>query len=322
MDSFAVLVQYRINIVKTHVRTFFAQIIFVALLPAFAAEPIRFSSDDVVAFIGSGDTSAAQFSGHIESLLVRAFPETKYRNFGWEGDTVFTQPRDFNFPPLKHHLKKAGVTVAFIQFGRVEALSLEKADFTSAYRKFLAEIQEIAPTVILVTPIPFEKPSDPLPDLSARNAALAELSASIRAIGSEKNLKVIDLFSALSDRKVKHLTEDGLQLTPFGHSVVALTFAQALNIPTNDQASTDGSWQNKTLERLRQTIIAKNQLWFNYWRPQNWAFLGGDRTEQPSSRDHRDPKVRWFPAEMEKYPELIVTREREIAALAREIKEN
>ena len=292
------------------------------MLTAFAAGPIRFTSNDVVAFLGSGEVAAAQFSGHLESLLARAFPETRFRNFGWEGDTVFAQPRDYNFPPLKDHLAKAKVTVAFLQFGRAEALSGEKAGFESAYRKFLADVQEVVPRVILVTPIPFEKPADPLPDLTKRNATLREISNSIRTIASEKKLPLIDLSNALQILGNNQLTEDGLQLTPIGHSVAAVAFARECGIDSNEPLLPSGAWQNKNLERLRRAIIAKNRLWFNYWRPQNWAFLGGDRTEQPSSRDHRDPKVRWFPAEMEKYPELIAAKEREIATLAQQGKEN
>jgi hypothetical protein len=66
--------------------------------------------------------------------------------------------------------------------------------------------------------------------------------------------------------------------------------------------------------------MEKNQLWFNYWRPQNWAFLGGDRITQPSSRDHRDPKVRWFPAEMEKYRPLIQAKEMEMENIAAQVR--
>jgi hypothetical protein len=67
-------------------------------------------------------------------------------------------------------------------------------------------------------------------------------------------------------------------------------------------------------------VIAKNRLWFDYWRPQNWAFLGGDRTSVPSSRDHRDPKVRWFPAEMEKFVPLILAQESQIRQYAAGVK--
>ena len=63
---------------------------------------------------------------------------------------------------------------------------------------------------------------------------------------------------------------------------------------------------------LRPLIQAKNKLWHEYWRPSNWAFLYGDRTAQPSSRDHLNPQVRWFPKELEKYQGMIREKEEEI----------
>jgi hypothetical protein len=63
-------------------------------------------------------------------------------------------------------------------------------------------------------------------------------------------------------------------------------------------------------------IRAKNRLWDRYRRPQNWAFLAGDRTTQPSSRDHLDPTKRWFPEEMKEFTPLIEAKEREIWDLA------
>jgi hypothetical protein len=303
------------TIVKTLAPLLSFILLFAATRVAAAGEAMRFASNDIVAFIGGGDVAAAQFTGHLESLLAREFPGTRFRNFGWEGDTVFAQPRDYNFPPLKEHLKKAQATVVIVQFGRTEALSDERADFKAAYLKVLSEIQETVPKVILVTPIPFEKPIEPLPDLSKRNSKLGEFSERIREIANEKNIPSIDLFRAL-EKQADRLTEDGLQLTPYGHSIVARAFADAIGVKSSDSAGTDGKWQNAKLEEIRQAVIVKNRLWFNYWRPQNWAFLGGDRTEQPSSRDHRDPKIRWFPAEMEKYPKLIAEKEQEIASLA------
>jgi hypothetical protein len=292
-------------------------LLFATARVATAAEAIRFSSSDVVAFIGGADVAAGQFTGHLESLLAREFPGTRFRNLGWEGDTVFAQPRDYNFPPLKEHLKKAQVSVAILQFGRTEALSDERSDFKAAYLKVLSEIQEVVPKVILVTPIPFEKASEPLPDLSKRNSRLREISEIIRDIANEKKIRVVDLFPAL-DQQTNRSTEDGLQLTPWGHSIVARAFIEAMGINVVDSATADGQWQNAKLEQLRQAVIAKNRLWFNYWRPQNWAFLGGDRIEQPSSHDHRDPKIRWFPQEMEKYPKLIAEKEKQIESLASE----
>ncbi|MGZ8940040.1 MAG: hypothetical protein ACXW32_12580, partial [Limisphaerales bacterium] len=92
-------------------------------------------------------------------------------------------------------------------------------------------------------------------------------------------------------------------------------FARQLNLKA-PLLSEGVAWSDAKLEKLRQLIISKNRLWFDYWRPQNWAFLAGDRTEQPSSRDHRDPKLRWFPKEMERFLALIADKENEISLAA------
>src|SRR5207245_6015227 len=63
---------------------------------------------DVVAFVGGADVEAAQHGGHLETLLAARNRGVKvhFRNFGWEGDTVHTQPRDVGFPTLKEHLRR------------------------------------------------------------------------------------------------------------------------------------------------------------------------------------------------------------------------
>jgi hypothetical protein len=278
--------------------------------------PLSISSNDIGAFVGGGDVSAAQFSGHLESILTRSSPGAKFRNFGWEGDTVFSQPRDYNFLTLTNHLRNAAVTVIFVQFGRMEAFAPahELKQFSATYESLIANLLAVTPKLILVTPVPLENPGAPLPDLSARNTELKTIANHIRRIATQHNLPLIDLFSALLDTN-ERLTEDGVQITPRGHAVAAQEFTRELNLPTPALTSTN-TWTDPHLEHLRQLIIAKNRLWFDYWRPQNWAFLGGDRTEQPSSRDHRDPKIRWFPKEMEKFATLIADKEKEIIALA------
>jgi hypothetical protein len=289
-----------------------------ALVCARAGEQIELKPDDIVAFVGGADVAAAQHTGHLESLLALAQPAARFRNFGWEGDTAFAQPRDFNFPPLAEQIRKAAATVIFVQFGRMEVFSEELPKFRAAYENLLDTYAKITPRLVLVTPIPFERPSAPLPDLSVRNGELEKIAATIREIGKERRLAVVDLFASLRQSK-ESLTEDGLQLSPKGHALAALAFAREF-APTHrvdPKIAANSAWQEPQLEALRQLIIAKNRLWFDYWRPQNWAFLGGDRVEQPSSRDHRDPKIRWFPKEMEKFEALIATKEKEITAAAR-----
>jgi hypothetical protein len=284
----------------------------------FASEQMEFKERDIIAFVGGADVAAAQYTGHLETLLAVAHPALRFRNFGWEGDTVFAQPRDYNFPPLPEHIRKAGATVVFVQFGRMEVFADKREQFRAAYQKLLDTFGQITPRLVLVTPIPFEPAPAPLPDLSGRNSDLEKIVATIHEIGKQRQLPVLDLFGALR-RQTETLTEDGLQLTSKGHGIVALAFATELGseLKNPPKISDAGSWADPRFESLRQLIIAKNRLWFDYWRPQNWAFLGGDRVEQPSSRDHRDPKIRWFPEEIQKFQPLIAQKESEIAALAR-----
>ena len=297
------------------------------LLPLCAADaPPAFAlrSNDVVAFIGGSDVAAAQFTGHVETLLTVKFPGTRFRNFGWEGDTVFAQPRDVGFPSLTNHLRRAGVTVLFLEYGRAEALDGKRttAEFSAAYGKLISELSNVSPRIILIVPPPFETANSPLPDLSSRNVSLAAHLGVVRKLGLPPRAVGVDFWSEFGGvaHREPRLTDNGLQFTPQGHAYIAAAFARRLGFgelaADAGTVNEHGEWSNLQFERLRQIVIEKNKLWFNYWRPQNWAFLGGDRTTQPSSRDHRDPKVRWFPAEMEKYVPLIAAKETEMETVA------
>jgi predicted neuraminidase len=278
---------------------------------------------DVVAFVGGADVAAAQHTGHLEALLAAKYPRVKFRNFGWEGDTVYKQERDFNFPPLREHLKSAGATVIVMQFGRIESMSgRDRQDaFQSAYGEMIDQFAAITPRIILVTPPPFGKGD--VVDLSRRNETLAEYCTAIRALAESKHLEIVDLEKQLQSNH-EPLTSDGLQLTPRGQAIVAAAFAREIGASdVADRAGVadkNGVWPNPAFEQLRGEVRAKNRLWFDYWRPQNWAFLGGDRTEQPSSRDYRDPKIRWFPEEMKRFTSLISDAETRIETAANAVR--
>jgi hypothetical protein len=293
--------------------------------PLIGARSI-FERGDIVAFVGGADVEAAQQSGHLEALLAAGYrgQDLRFRNFGWEGDTVHTQPRDVGFPPLQVHLQRAHANVIVLQFGRSEALAgrggLDR--FVSDYGKLLDECVRQTPRLVLVTPPPFENGGGLLPDLSRRNSDLAEYAEAIRGLARRRKFPLVDVFAELggATHREPRLTEDGLQLAPRGQALVARAWARQLGFGTVADAAgvadERGIWSAAGFERLRQAVVAKNRLWFHYWRPQNWAFLGGDRTEQPSSRDHRDPTIRWFPAEMERFVPLIEEKDREINELA------
>jgi lysophospholipase L1-like esterase len=289
---------------------------------------LTLSSNDVVAFVGGSDVAAAQFTGHLETYFAVKFPGARFRNFGWEGDTVYARPREINFPPLNEHLKRAGATVIVLQFGRTEVLDRKYSvqSFIAAYEKLLDECAKQTPRLVLATSLPFERGGAPLPDLSTFNSHLATQAEAIRALAEKRRLPLVDL--AHEFRETRHqlprFTDDGLQISPAGHALVAGAFARQLGfgefIARAGDVSPTGAWANPQFEQLRAVVMQKNRFWFDYWRPQNWAFLGGDRTSQPSSRDHRDLKVRWFPAEMEKFVPLIRAKEDEMERLAAQLR--
>ncbi len=295
---------------------------------AVAAGPL-FQTNDVVAFLGGANVVAAQQSGQLEALLTLAYPEhrLRFRSLAWEGDTVFAQPRELNFPSLTDQLAKIGATVIVFQFGQTEARAGEakRADFIQAYEQLLLACARQSPRLIVVIPPPFEATGDPLlPDLTRHNADLGKYAASIRTLAAKHGAAVVDL----SGKAVPavpgssgRLTRDGWHLTPAGQARVAASMARQLGVEEATlrmaMPSVAEDRNGMPFEAIRQKVIAKNRLWFQASRPTNWAFLGGDRTEQPSSHDHRDPKVRWFPTEMEEFGPLIATAENEIHELAR-----
>ncbi len=319
---------------------FLPAVLFMAQYMAEAAETSRLSlfSDgrfvlkqgDVVAFVGGTDVAAVQETGHLEALLSVKYRGlgVRFRNFGWEGDTVFAQPRDIGFPSLKEHLERVHASLIVLQFGRAEAMSGRDGGpgFAAAYEKLLNECMRQTPRVVLVTPPPYESGGGMLPDLSRYNGNLDTYAFVISKMARDHGLPVVDLFAELGGKSHREprLTDNGLQFTPRGHALIAGAFVRQAGFgdlaERAGQPDKNGVWPDARFERVRKAVVEKDRLWFDYWRPMNWAFLGGNRTEQPSSRDHRDRNIRWFPAEMEKFVPLIEAKEKEIAALAEAVK--
>lgn len=292
------------------------------------AVPFTLREGDVVAFLGGEWVVQELETGHLESLLAASFPArgVRFCNLGWEGDTVFEQPRDVNFPGILEELRRTKATVAFLQFGGQESRAGREGvpGFVAAYERLCDELIKQTPRLVLVTPPPVDKSSDPPSgrDARSRNADMALYAAAVRDLAKRRGYPCVDLFSELGsiEGPADLLTDHGIP-TPRGQARVALAAAHQLGLAQaahgGAPAGPDAHWASPEMESLRQAVVAKNRLWFRYHRPTNWAFLGGDRTSVPSSHDHRDPAVRWFPAEMEQYLPLIDQAQARADELAR-----
>jgi hypothetical protein len=259
---------------------------------------------DVIALVGGEDMVACAELGHLELLLQRARPadRLRVRCLAWEGDTVFEQPRMLNYPPLEKQLDEIGATVVLTQFGQMESLAGEAGlpAFLAAYEKLLARLSDGGKRrVVLVSPgLPPERAA--ARDYERGPAAWSDRCISLAGVLSG------DAAVALRQPNRPHLSAAG-------HARSAAVVAAYL---LGAEAAQPGSTVPSAEAPLRQLIAAKNRLWTRSYRPENWAFLAGDRTSQPSSRDHRDPSKRWFPEEMQAYGPLIAAREAEIWQLA------
>lgn len=300
--------------------------LFFGAIAAASASERLLKSNDVVAFVGGEDVVAMQQFGYLEAILAReiAAKNLRFRNLGWEGDTVFEQRRELNFPSWEQTLSKIGATVIVAQFGQAESLHGRDAlpQFREAAEKLLTRLAGTNHLVIVLAPTLFDKPPGALPDLTMNNPTLALYSDELQRLCQVNGWQFFDPWKS-SFLPKKSLTRDGLHLNAEGHARVALNFAAHFSelrpTPRFTRDPKTGALSHPATEQLRQAIIAKNLLWFDYWRPQNWAFLAGDRTEQPSSRDHRNPKVRWFPNELELFLPLIEAKEQQMRTLAGKI---
>ncbi len=320
------------------------------LLPlgsARASEPF-FKKGDVIALVGGEDMVVASEYGYLELLLTRALPDyhLRFRNLAWEGDTVFEQRRDLGFPTWEEQLDKIGATVVIAQFGQMESLAAAQeprrrggaeggkeavTEFIAAYEKLIERFSGGGKRlVIAVLPPALEvAQSSSNESVAAQNKVMDSYRDAIVEIARVRGLGYIPTSPASSsltqEVRTQARTRDGVHLTERAHRSVAamsvgrVVFGKGLTMENAAPQILGTDVEKADVRAVLEKIIAKNRLWFDYWRPQNWAFLAGDRTAQPSSRDHLDPSKRWFPPEREAFLPLIEAKEKEIDALAAQL---
>src|SRR5687767_6810824 len=79
---------------------FFLCLLLLSFCPLLRAQEPFLKPNDVVALVGGEDMVVASELGYLEAVMQRALPtyKLKFRSLAWEGDTVFEQRRDLNYP--------------------------------------------------------------------------------------------------------------------------------------------------------------------------------------------------------------------------------
>ena len=247
-------------------------------LPAFKNGKFSMGDSEVVVFAGQTNLVREEKSGELESLLATAYARQQpaFRHMSWEGDTVYEQWRDLNFGDWKAQLDAAGATTVVAQFGQVESFDgvAKLPQFASAYHRLIDQFSARTPRLVLISPMPFEKPvASHAPDLRKRNDIVQAYANAVRDIAKQRGAVFVDLFTPLSKRAPDspRLTDNGLHLNAEGLREVAKIIAQQLGASLSEADD---------LTLLREAIVEKNRLWFDCWRPANWSFVYGDRITQ------------------------------------------
>ncbi|HYF35457.1 MAG TPA: PVC-type heme-binding CxxCH protein, partial [Prosthecobacter sp.] len=286
---------------------------FSAALTPFDKGKFALSPGEVVVLAGQTNLVREQRSGELEAVLASCFAKEgpRFRSMAWEGDTVYEQWRDLNFGSWKAQLDTAGAGVVMAQFGQVEAFDGPErvAQFKSAYHRLIDQFAGRTPRLVLISPMPFEKPvATHAPDLTLRNGDVALYAAAVKEVAKQRGAIYVDLFTPLSERGANQprLTDNGLHLNQEGLKTVARLVAMQLGVSMSE---------SDDLTALRAAIVEKNRLFFDCWRPANWSFVYGDRVSQMFGKPGDDmPSLQ---ESFEAHKPLIANLDERIHALAR-----
>jgi hypothetical protein len=259
------------------------------------------SGGDSVVWMGGSEACALYEDGRLEAALLLRGMARRVRSLAWEGDTVFRQDRPMGFGSLKSQLDRVRAGEVWLMFGRQEALEMGSAGaaaFREGLGKLVAEVKGLGRQVRVVGVAPLELRGAPFPDLSAQAAVVAAYEQVAAEVAAAAGVEMVRVQERWPGEVNGNFTRDGLTLNARGLEWLAGVLTGGA-VPGEKDEVVAG-------------VKAKNRLWESYWRPTNWAFLHGDRTAQPSSRDHADPRQRWFPTEMEGFKVLIETKEQEL----------
>jgi lysophospholipase L1-like esterase len=249
-----------------------------------AADPFSLKDGDRVVWIGSTVTEREQRYGYWETALHAAFPKADFtvRNLGWSGDTVFGDARAGFDTPKEGFKRLVGLTlelkptVIFVSYGTNESFEgvagLPK--FEAGLEKLLDALAPAKARVMLFTPVPFDVYQRTDEALS-RNKTLDQYSRAIAAVAGRRGVGVADLNDVVTQTRFDKmpLTENGMHYTAAGYRHTARAFLLALGV-------TDPAIDAARLDPLRRAVVAKNELFFHRWRPQNETYLFGFRKHE------------------------------------------
>ena len=151
---------------------------------------------------------------------------------------------------------------------------------------------------MLLSPSPFEDVK-PLKDAKGKNENLAKYVAATKELAASQKTGFVDVFAQIPNlSKQPTYTENGVHFNGDGYSRLRRLFH------VDDTADTSET------ESLRAAIVAKNELFFHRWRPQNETYLFGFRKHEQGKNGK----------EIAEFDPLVAKEEVKIAELRKKLK--
>lgn len=269
----------------------------VAAVSLAAPPKFELKDGDRIVWVGNTLVEREQRYGYWETALHAAYPKINFtlRNLGWSGDTVYGDARagfenaEKGFERLVSLTLELKPTVIFVSYGQNESFdgAAGLPRFEKGLNKLLDALKPANARVVLFTPLPAER-HPAMPAADAHNRTLARYAEVIRTVAGQRRLPLADLGPSTLDLYEKSktdadkypdgehpLTVNGLHLGPKGYQATSSSFQQAIDryggFPPDGNLNHDG---------LRAAVVAKNELFFHRWRPQNETYLFGFRKHE------------------------------------------
>jgi lysophospholipase L1-like esterase len=268
-------------------------------------DPFEFADGDRVVFLGGTLIEREQKYGYWELALTLKNKDKNvvFRNLGWSGDTVWCESRGSfggqpeGFKKTVELVKELKPTVIVMCYGHVESFDGKDGvkKFTDGLEKLIDAVSVTKARVVLMTPTPFENVK-PITDADAKNANLKLYVDATKAVADKRKHGFFDLSNFIEVEKVKSITENGIHLSDTGYAAVAV-FAVGKGVELFNPT-------------LRAAIVAKNELFFHRWRPQNLTYLTGFRKHEQGQNAK----------EIAQFDPLVEKAEKEIAELRKKVK--
>ena len=263
---------------------------------ASAQLPLELKPDTRICLIGNSLFDRMRDDGQFEALLHQRFAKEKLivRNLSWSADEVALRPRPDGFGDLNQHLTEHKADVILAAFGFNESFKGEKgvAEFETLLKSFLIELKshryngKSEPVIVLVSPIPAEKPHEHL------NTQIKLYSDAMKKVAAAEKVAFADVFNS------EPHTTNGVHLNTQGYAAFAERLYNQLIQETAPKLN----------EAVRAAVVEKENKFFQHYRPLNYFYIKGGRMEPYG--------VVNFPGELKKLLQMTEARDQVIWDIA------